>query len=189
MKAPGRLTPSERASLAIKILGYSAKADIEAAVALIEAESVLNVPAGPHAPMLVEVRGFLRALERVRRCAKSMRPYLEDSELIHPLESETAEWVLRCKRILEHPGIKHQRKARRNDAVETGKREAGLQAHLLLAKHGEVTSRRHNTLARILYGDEAADLRRYCRPPFVRAGVGNLISIRPFQLRPARSRK
>jgi hypothetical protein len=201
MRAPDKLSLDERVRDAIKILGPGAKADIKAAIAAdikaaiaaMEAEIELNAPAAPHAPLLAEVKSFRRALEGVRRRAKFLRPHLEEPGLLCPLESETGDWIARCKFILDYPGIKHQRRHRRNDAAETGKREVGLQARLLLVKYGKLADthagrRLHNELARILYGDRSADLRKYCKPPFVHAGVGNLISISPFKLRPTRFR-
>jgi hypothetical protein len=181
----------QRVSDAIKILGTEAKAGIETAIATVDTEIERDTRADSHGDWRKVLGGFLRDLEKVQHRIGGLRPRLDDPEVIHPLYLEVAAWIAHCKRKLNHPGIKHQQHHRH--ARDSSKQEAGLQAWLLLGKYGKATvdgregRRLHNELARILYGDEGADLRRYCKPPFIRAAAGNLIS--PFDFRHSRFRE
>jgi hypothetical protein len=181
----------ERVSDAIKILGVEAGADIEAAITAVETID-RNTRADSHGDWRRVLGGFLQDLEKVQHHIDGLRPRLPegDREVIHPLYLEVAAWIARCKRNLNHPGIKHQQHHRH--ARDSSKQEAGLQAWLLLGKYGKPVDGRKgrrlsNGLARILYGNEDEDLRRYCRPPFIREAIGNLIS--PFDFRYSRFRE
>jgi hypothetical protein len=180
----------ERVACAIKILGPGAKADIETAIATVETEIERNTRADSHVDWRKVLGGFLRDLEKVQHHIDGLRSRLDDSEVIHPLYLEVAAWIAHCKRKLDHPGIKHQQHHRH--ARDSSKQEAGLQAWVLLGKYSKAADGRegrrlHNELARILYGHEGADLRRYCRLPFIRSAVGNLIS--PFDFKHSRFRE
>src|SRR5262245_20800646 len=193
MKSP-RYSQDARVSDAVNILGAGAKEDIEIAISMIEAIEV-DTNADLYGDWRKVLGDFLRDLEKVQGHIDDLRPrlvrpsatdarWLEDPQVIDSLYFEVAAWVRQVKRKLNHPGIKHQQHYR--NARDPRKQEAGLQAWRLLNKHGKPVDGRegrrlNNKLARILYGDEAADLRRYSKPPFVREAVGNVIS--PFNFR------
>ena len=180
-----KLSPQERVKLAIKILGSGARADIAMAITAVEKEAQRHRNSLPqHANWRDDFSDFKKALQAARHHVQRLRSRIDPQELIDPLDSELKVWIKRCERQLNHPGILHQRQTRRNDAVD--KREAGLQAWRALSKYGKPADTRegrrlHNKLAAILHGNPGADLRRYCRQPFIHAGVGNLIS--PFRFR------
>jgi hypothetical protein len=178
-KRKGLLTVSERVELAIQLLGPGSEQDMKAAIDWIE-EIRRNARQGSQDPLYDwrgELRAFIAALKRVLSKTKLMRKKMPRPGLLDSLDAECEKWIGLCQGQLDkhelksgsglREPVKEFRRPRRHDADV--KRRAAERARALMAKYSKPGS--EHKLAAILYGDESADLRKYCGPQ-ISKGVG-----------------